>query len=397
MSLDSQKRPLKLVLIDSDEKTAKTIKENLADKGVRLVGEADDFKAGLRLVRGVLPDVVLLEMPAEGDKAIEAVQRIRSELPECGIILSSHQVSPDLILGSMRAGAQEFVGRPVDPVELEKAIDHLRRLLGQIVPANRRRSTTISIFATKGGVGSSLLATNLAVTLAQRPGTRVAVVDLNFQMGDLSLMLDVKPRYGLADLHGSTTLDEREVRSMLSAHNSGVMLLTATNSPEEGQKVERTHVVEVLGLLGTMFDFVIIDADRHLDERTVEVLDLSERVLLVTSLSLPAVRNAKRYYDLFRQLEMNEDKFELVVNRYNNKKSGLRIRDLEGAVGLQVSWLVPNDYQVANHSIDAGVPLMIGAARSKLAKSFEDYVETLASIQEASKEPDAVPAPAPVQ
>lgn len=395
MSLDSQKRPLKLVLIDRDEKTAKMIKEHFADKGVRLVGEAADLKGGLRQVRGLLPDLVLLEVPAEAGKAFEAVQRIRGELPECGIILSADHVSSDLILNSMRAGAQEFVNRPIQAADLEKAIEHLRKLMGQIVPSGRRRSCTVSLFSTKGGSGASIVATNLAVALAQRPGTRVALVDLNFQMGDLSLMMDLKPRYSIADLQGSTGMDEREVRSLLSAHNSGVMLLNATGTAEDGQKVDRNQMVDVFGMLGTMFDFVIVDADRHLDERSLEVLDLSDRVLLVATLSLPAIRNAKRYFELFRRLEMNENKFEMVVNRYNNKKSGLRIRDLEGAVGLQVSWLVPNDYQVANHSIDAGVPLMIGAPRSKLAKSFEEYAEKLASGAEASRETVAVPTPAP--
>ena len=394
MSLENQKRPLKLVVIDSSEKTAETIKEHFADKGVRLVGGTTDVKSGLRLVRGLLPDVVLIELPAEAERALEAVQRIRGELPECGIILSSSHATPDLILKGMRAGAQEFVGRPVDLAELDKAIDHLRKLLGQIVPSSRRRSTTLTLFSAKGGAGSSIVSTNLAVALAQRPGTRVALVDLNFQMGDLSLMLDIKPRYSLADLHGSTGMDEREVRSLLSAHNSGVMLLTATASAEDGQKVDRNHLVEVFGMLGSMFDFIVVDAERHLDDRTLEVLDLSDQVLLVATLSLPAIRNAKRYFELFRRLEMDEKKFELVVNRYNNKKSGLRIRDLEGAVGLKVSWLIPNDYQVAIHSIDAGVPFMVGAPRSKLAKSFEEFAEKLASGVEVSKESDTVPAPA---
>jgi pilus assembly protein CpaE len=170
------------------------------------------------------------------------------------------------------------------------------------------------------------------------------------------------------------------------------MLLTATASAEEGQKVDRNHLVEVFGMLGSMFDYVIVDAERHLDERTLEVLDLSDQVLLVATLSLPSIRNAKRYFELFRRLEMDESKFELVVNRYNNKKSGLRIRDLEGAVGLKVSWLIPNDYQVANHSIDAGVPFMIGTPRSKLAKSFEEYAEKLTAGIATSKESDTVPA-----
>jgi pilus assembly protein CpaE len=398
MSFESPRRPLKLVLIDSHEKTAETIKEHFTDKGVRLVGEAGDLKAGLRLVRGLLPDVVLLEMPAEAEQALEAVQRIRAELPECGIIISSNEVSPDLILSTMRAGAQEFVSRPVAVEDLEKAIEHLRRLLGTTPPSSRRRSNTIALFPTKGGVGTSLLAANLAVALAQRPETRVALVDLNFQMGDLSLMLDLKPRYTLADLHGSSSIDEGAVRSMLASHSSGVMFLAAASYAEDGHKVERNHMIETFGVLNTMFDYVIVDTDRHLDERTLEVLDLSDRVLLVATLSLPSVRNAKRYHELFRRLEMDNHKFELVVNRYNNKKSGLRIRDMEGAVGIDVSWLVPNDYQVANHSIDAGVPLVLGATKSKLAKSFEEHAEKLVAAVESHAEADsAITTPASVE
>ena len=391
MSAESQKRPLKLVVIDSHEDTAQTVRSHFADAGIRLVGETDDLKAGMRMVRGLMPDLLLLEMPPnEVSRTLEAIQRVRAELPDTGIILSSHEVSPKVILESMRSGAQEFVSRPVDPQELTKAFDHVRKMFERTVSSGRRRSTIISLFSSKGGVGGSLLSANLAVALAHRTDTRVALVDLNFQMGDLSLMLDVKSRYTLSDTAGGTALEESELRSMLTAHNTGVSLLSAVQTPEDGQKVERNHLVEVFGLLNTMFDYVVVDVERHIDDRTLEVLDLSDRILLVSSLTLPSIRNAKRYFELFRRLEIDERKFELVVNRHNTKKSGLRIRDLEGTVGLDVSWLVPNDYQVANHSIDAGVPLVVGAPRSKMAKSFHEYVDALIEAVEAETESDAV-------
>lgn len=398
MSAERHNRPLKLVVIDSREDTAHTIRSHFADAGIRLIGEAEDLRAGTRMVRGLMPDIVLLEMPSnEVSQTLEIVQRFRVEQPDTAIILSSHEVSPQVILESMRSGAQEFVSRPVDPQELTKAFAHLRRVLERTISSGRRRSTIVSLFSTKGGAGGSLISANLAVALAHRADTRVALVDLNTQMGDLSLMLDVKSRYTLSDTAGGSTLEEAELRSMLTTHNSGVSLLSAVSTPEDGQKVERNHLVEVFGLLNTMFDYVVVDVERHIDDRTLEVLDLSDRILLVSTLSLPSVRNAKRYFELFRRLEIDDSKFELVVNRHNTKKSGLRIRDVEGTVGLDVSWLVPNDYQVANHSIDAGVPLVIGAPRSKIAQSFHEYADALAESLTTENEAEAVAAaPDPV-
>ena len=397
MSAENARRPLKLVVIDSHEDTAHTVRAHFADAGIRLIGESGDLKTGARMVRALMPDLLLMEMPRnQASQTLEAIQRFRADQPNTGIILSSHEVSPNVILESMRAGAQEFVSRPVEANELAKAIDHVRRIFARASSAQRRRSTIISLFSSKGGAGASLLSANLAVALAQRTEARVALVDLNTQMGDLSLMLDVKSRYTLSDTAGGSTLEEGELRSMLTAHNSGVSLLSAVATPEDGQKIERNHLADVFALLNAMFDYVVVDVERHIDDRTLEVLDLSDRILLVSALNLPSIRNAKRYFELFRRLEIEESKFELVVNRHNTKKSGLRIRDLEGTVGLNVSWLVPNDYQVANHSIDAGIPLVIGAPRSKIAKSFHDYVDSVIASAEVETESDTVAAADPV-
>jgi len=394
MSAES-KRSLKLVVIDSDEDIAPTIKTHFADKGVRLAGESIHLKAGMRLVRTLQPQLVLVEVPATNpEEALDAVASIHAELPECGIIVSADASSPQLILNGVRAGAHEFVSRPVDVAELARAIDHVRKRLDRRGPTGRRRGRTIALFSNKGGSGSSLVATNLAAALARRPDTRVVLVDLGFQLGDLSLMLDLQPRYGLSDVVGSTSLEETELRSVLTPHSSGLFLLTVAASPEDGHKVERQHVVEAFGLLSTMFDYIVVDIERHIDERTLEALDLSERILLVSTLTLPSVRNTKKCLDLFRGLEIDSAKCEIVVNRYDTKKSGVSVRDLEGTVGLSASWLIPNDFQTANQSIDSGEPFVISAASSKIARSFLDFAARIVgeSASPVSARPSIAPA-----
>jgi pilus assembly protein CpaE len=382
MSVDPGKRPLKLVIIDSHQGTIAAVRGHLVDKGVRVVGEADNLKSGLRNVRALQPDLLLIEVQAQAvNETLEAVQRVRADLPQCSIILSASEPSPQLIMSGMRAGAKEFVSRPVETAELDRALEHVRKA-HERGAGGRKRSAVVSVFATKGGAGASSVATNLAVTLAHRPNTRVVLVDLNTQMGDLSLLLDLKPRYSLADVVDGGAPDETTLRSLIAAHSSGVGLLMAAASPAEGTKLERSHIIDVFGMLSAIADYVVVDVGRHIDERILEVLDLSDRILLLSTLSLPAIRNLKRYFELFRQLEIESRKFELVVNRFTTKKGGLGIRDLQRAVGVEVTWTIPNDYQAMSHAIDAGVPAVTSAARSKLAKSFQEYAERLVALTE---------------
>ena len=249
MSVESR-RSLKLVVIDGSEDTVHTIKAHFADKdkGVRLAGESTNLKSGMRLVRTVQPQLVLIEVPADHpEEALDAVRSIHAELPDCGIIVSADASSPQLILNGIRAGAHEFVSRPLDAAELANAIEHVRKRLDRRSPTGRRRGRIIALFSSKGGSGCSLVATNLAAALARRPDCRVVLVDFSFQLGDLSLMLDVQPRYGLSDVVGNGSLEEAELRSVLTPHTSGVFLLTVAGSPEDGHKVERQHIADVFG------------------------------------------------------------------------------------------------------------------------------------------------------
>jgi pilus assembly protein CpaE len=375
----------------------RAIKTYLTDKGIRVAGEATNLKAGMRVIRSLQPNLVLIEVPAEEpDETLEAVRDVRAEMPDCGIILSSENASPELILMGVRAGAQEFVKSPVVPEELETAIEHVRSRLERRTTSGRRRGKVITLFPSKGGSGCSMVATNLAAALARKAENRVVLVDLHFQLGDLELTLDVHPRYGLADVIGEATLEEAELRSVLTPHSSGLFLLTVSGSPEDGHKVERQHLSDVFGLLTNMFEYVVVDMERHIDERTLEILDRSERILLVSELNVPSARNTKRYLELFRRLEIDTTKLEVVVNRHDTKKGGVNVKELERTIGVGASWLIPNDYQVVNHSIDSGVPFVFGAPNSKLGRSFQEFAAQIATQPAGSKEKRPAPTPSQV-
>ncbi len=373
-------RPLRLIIIDSDRYARSGINYYLAARGVRIIGEAEDVKTGERLVRGLQPDVVIIELPENATEAVEFVRRTREELPHTGIIISRYQPSPQVILACMRAGAQEFVSRPLEALDIERAVEHVRRLAEKSGVANdKTRGALLSIFSSKGGVGATSTAANLAVALARQSGGTTVLVDMSFQFGDLGLMFNQPPRYSLPDALENGSLDESKLRSIISEHESGVNLVTVAASPDIAEDITRQHVVEFFGALSNMFDYVVVDIGRHLDDRTVEVLELSDVILLLSTLDVPSIRNVSKYLDMFSRLELDEKKVHLLLNRHN-KKGRLSVKDMEKALKRHVFWTIPNDFEPMSLGIDEGTPAILEASRSKLAQSFKGLAEVYSEM-----------------
>jgi pilus assembly protein CpaE len=142
------------------------------------------------------------------------------------------------------------------------------------------------------------------------------------------------------------------------------------------EDITRQHVVEMLGMLSTMFDFVIVDVGRQIDDRTVEVLEMAESIMLICELDIPTVRNTVCFTTLMEKLKIEREKTHLIINRYH-KKSRLSFDDVETLVGRKVYWQIPNDFLPMSVGIDRGVPAVHDAPKSKVAKSYLDLADKI--------------------
>jgi len=377
-------KELRMVIVDSDAATRGRVKQWVASRGVRVVAEAEDTRTGYRMTRGLQPDLILLELPENDGSAMEFVKEIRMDSPGTSIILSASKASPELILSSMRAGANEFVARPIDEAELEKAIDHLRRVNGG-APSGRKRGRVIAVATPKGGTGATSVTANLGLALQERTDSKVVLVDMSFQFGDLGVMFDALPRYSLTDALADGSVEESRLRTVILAHDTGVHLLNVSASPEVAEEIHRQHVVDLLGMLTNMFDYVLVDIGRQLDDRTVEVLELCDSVLLVTALDVPTIRNTVFFTGLMEKLKIDRQKVSIVVNRFV-KKGGLSVEDVEALVSAKVFWSIPNDYVPVSSGIERGMPAVRHAPRSRVAKNFLDLADRIQQMRGAPEE-----------
>jgi pilus assembly protein CpaE len=276
-------------------------------------------------------------------------------------------------------GAQEFLGRPLDIRELGEAIKRIGGQLHRRVSSEDRGGKIVAVCASKGGLGVTAIATNLAVSLARQEKKKTALVDLNLHSGDVPVLLDMRPDHTMADIVGNGPLEEARLRTMLTAYDSNLFVLPGAERPGEADRILPVHLAEVFSLLPQMCDYVIIDAGQSFDSRTLEAFNLADLILLVTVLSVPAVRSVSRGLGLFHDFGCSKEKVRLIINRYQ-KKSRVTEEDLKSASGVEVLWRIPNDYRTMGTAIDSGVPVVVQSPRSELSKSFDALARELSGV-----------------
>lgn len=374
-----------VVVVDRDAKSLDGIRSVLTQIGTRVAGETDNLATGLSMVKGLRPDILILDLPNKPESALEAIQRLKNQMPEMGIILTSNDASPQLILRCMRAGAQEFLPRPLNLRELGEAVNRLSARAVRAGTVRRQPGKVIAVFSNKGGVGVTSIATNLAASFSVNSLKTTALVDLNMQMAEVSLHLDLRPKYTLAEALNAGTLDESRLKGLLTEHACGLSLLSTPEDPIESEMITPGLLIETFVLLKSMFDVIVVDAGHLFDSRVLEVLNLADCVLVVAGLDVPTVRNTHRCLVIFDQLGFTKDKLRLLVNR-EQKKSKVMVEDLERLTGVKVFWQLPSDYQALISAIDAGVPAVLQDPKAKISKNIRELTDALTRVLEGTPE-----------
>lgn len=381
-----------VLIVDGDERSRVSIKSHLAGiPFAAVIGEAPDIQAGLKLVKQLKPTLVIMQLhPVE--EALAATEKIRTEHPQVTVYLTGSDPGTDVILRAMRAGASEFLSRPVSGADLGVAMKKISARIQQEIAATRQLGEIITVFSNKGGVGTTTIATNLAVSLAKETGEQVVIADLDLQLGDVTMFLNLKPRYTIVDVVSrGSGLDTSSVHSALAKHESGVYVLGEPAKPEDADNISPDQVGQVLSHLRQMFKYVIVDATHTFEDRTIEVLDISDTILLVVLLDLPNIRNVQRCLDIFNRLPgYSEGKVRLVVNRYMPDLQ-IGVPQVERTLKNDVYWKIPNDYGSVINSINSGTPLVSVDGMSPVSASIRDLARDIAGLPPA--EPEGTPKP----
>lgn len=363
---------LRVLVIDSDDSQREKLRNQLDQmEDVELASEIKGIDdEGLEAVRSAKPDILILELPRDSDETLGWTQQIKLELPEINIFVTSEDKTPELIISAMRAGAQEFLSRPIDARELKEAIEKVLKIKEQIKTHAPESGRIISVFSKKGGLGVTTVAVNLGVALSQVTSKKSALLDLDLQLGDVTSFLNLSPEYNILDAcNPNDEVDGVKLQSCMTRHKSGIFVLAEPKNPMEAESIKPTHINQVLGHLQSMFSYVMIDTPHMFDSRTLEAFQLSDHIIVVTVPNIPSLRATKKSLAAFRDLGYGPDKVKVVVNRAG-KKDKITANEISKTIHYQVSWVIPNNYKDVIESVDLGIPLVQNKGGSNVAKSI---------------------------
>jgi pilus assembly protein CpaE len=278
----------------------------------------------------------------------------------------------------MRAGATEYLLRPVTEADLTYALQKVGRLRLTRPAPEDEAGRIFTVFSPKGGVGVTTVAINLATDIFEATKKPTILVDLDLNSGDATTFLNMKPSYTISDVTVNISrLDKSFLQGVVAKHESGIYVLAEPQKVEEGVSIAGAEIKKVLSLLKSMFKYIIIDAET-ISERTTIALEMSDMILLVFFMSLPGIKNMQRYLRYFDKMGLGRDRVKLVANRYV-KKSDIKIEDAEKALNYPIFWAVPNDWDTTMTCLNKGITISMGSPKSQLNVSLNELARAIIS------------------
>lgn len=389
---------IKVVVIDDSRDTVDNIVTllSISGKSIEVVGTANGGRDGVKVVQKLQPDIVLMDINMPDLDGLTATGILTASMPELGVIIMSVQGEQEYLKKAMSAGAREYLIKPFTSDDLLASIEKTyemqnKRKHGSRSPDQNIQSRIFSVFSTKGGVGKTTIACNLAVALARTTKKRVALIDLDLQFGDVAVMMNLSVKNTLYDLvRDLKNVDSDIVNDYLTTHFTGVHVLPAPLKPEYAEFIDAKQIEKVIGLLAGSFHYILIDLPAALSEIVLTALDASERILVVSTLDLPTIKNVKVGLDLMESIKYPREKMHVILNKAS-EQFGIKYREFEDAVGHPIWSLMPEDSSTVITSANKGIPFVMTREDTKVAKAVFGMSEMLENPEGGGKRDEAKP------
>lgn len=371
--------PALVLVISAESSTQLELANTLRADGHEIAVGADGQTA-LRIWSDDHPDLIVIDTELPDMRGVDVVARIsRSEHAPAHtpMVLVGTSAGVDAKVAALRAGADDYLARPVHPEELSARV---RGLLARFARAPQQQRVervgrVHAYYGAKGGVGTTTLAINTAIALHRQLKRSVALVDANLQFGDHRVFLDMNPdQRSIVDVVTSPAIDAELLERIVVRHDSGVDLLLAPPSPAAAELVrpESHHLLRVVEVLRQMYDYVIVDLDKRLDDHALDVIGMADRLIVVLTADLSCLKNVRLVLETMASLAVPDERLMLVLNR-SNAFTGISTKSVENVLRRHLSQQIGNDYRTTISSLNSGTPLMLNRPDSAVGRGVLEW------------------------
>ena len=366
----SMQEKVRVILVDDIAQTRETVARSLRfQENIEVIGSASNGVQAIHLARELKPDVIIMDVNMPDMDGIAATAIIKRDVPSAEVIILTVQDDIDYMRRAMLAGARDFLSKPPMIDDLVQSVlrageqARLQREKLPPVPLSRSMQASImggkiiSVYSPRGGSGCTVIAANLAVTLHSED-TPTVIVDGDLQFGDVPVLFDSVSKLTVLDLAPRVAeLDPEMVDEVLTTHSSGVKILHPPR-PERAELVTGPHFSQLLTYLSKHFSYVIVDTSHRLSEVTMAALDVSNLILLVSTLDIPAIARTRKFVELVPLLNLDPQRVMLAINQHD-QRVGITPEKLAHAFGKEAEAIIPLSRDLVLESINRGVPFML--------------------------------------
>ncbi|MCL5291692.1 MAG: AAA family ATPase [Actinobacteria bacterium] len=367
---------IKLALVDPDPQFAEEMERLLEGRSDMVItAMAFDLNQALSIAESQRAQVMLFGPGIGSDISIPFIKKLTARYP-IGCILLTFNATKRTKLTALLANVVEVVRAPADAgkiiaaVQLAAGYAEQQLYMEEDKTSSERKCTIITIFSTKGGVGKTVLATNIATSIARETAGRVVLVDLDLQFGDVGMAMGLDPDKTMLEFaNHMAEADAVKIDDFLITHESGLKVLLAPLEPESADLINGDCVSSMTKALKRYADFIVVDTPASFNDTVLAVLDESDEICIVLTMDILSLKNIKLCLRTLGELKYPHEKQRILINRVESNV-GLKIAEMEKVLGMRAIAKIPFDKAVPL-SVNKGVPVVIDAPKLPVSREIE--------------------------
>lgn len=347
-------KTLKVFIVEKDEMTVEIIKGYLQETGyVYTLEVAQNLEDIVPLLDLSALNLCIVDVTDNEDVSIAQMDSIESDHPNCKFVVTAYNLKTDYIVKFLRKSKKDFIDKPIAKTRFISVIKEIvdKKLSEQDFSGQGK---IISVFSNKGGLGKTTVAVNLAWELGNTcPSEKVAIVDMNMFLGDVTTFLDTTPPYDMNFIIEKLEQVEDITELATRYGNSNLYIIADSPYREIATNISKEDVLKLFNVLRKKFKYIVVDNSSAMTVKTKNTLDLSDLILLVTEANLPTLRNCKRTLDFFGRIGLKE-KTQIVLNRFSYDDD-CKTEDVVNVLNTGIFAKLPNDWLTAMESVNGGL------------------------------------------
>jgi pilus assembly protein CpaE len=389
MNMTINKQIIKVAVLALNAENVKSIIDGLkSDSAVdfKFVDIIIPSESIIEDVRNADIDLLITDSNLGEFSVIDIIDQLISEIPGIPIVAILQDSSPNSAQQVMLAGARAFLLPPISGESLLSSLrrvdqitrprfDHLHAVDKQ--PPSPEELAVFTVYSSQGGAGCSTIATNLAIALQKRTGSKVLLLGGDLFFGQTEVLLNVNSGNSIAELvPHSDQLDQTLIKNVVIDHSSGIDVLLEPSDIQIAQGIRPEEIVNIIEELKKWYDYIVIDAGNAINEVSITLLDIADRIVFLSIPELNALRNLRKFMDLSSTLSYDAGKTLYVLNK-SGIRGGINAHEIQRNLSIQFFTEIPDDQPKPTLSINRGIPLMLKYPNSEAGKAISKLAEQI--------------------